>query len=96
MAELLIRAVQDDPVSGMYAPEDDCTDLHYDISDLPKVKRVVCFKGCGQVIYLEYDKRLQVNLDTDVGVDSDDLIDKLQTLQINPYFCRSFYFSDRK
>ena len=61
----------------MFDPEDDCTDLYCDWSDLAKVKRVVCFKANGHVIYLEYDKRLQVDLQTDVGVDSDDLIERL-------------------
>ena len=83
-------------MSGMFDPEDDVTDLYADPSDLTKIKRVVCFKGNGHVIYLEFDRRLQVDLETDVGVDSDDLIDKLQTLQINPYFCRSFYFGEQK
>ena len=65
----------------MFDPDDDCCDLYCDKSDHPKIKRVVCFKVDGYLpgdaIYLEYDRRLNVNLHTDVGFDTDNLIDKL-------------------
>ena len=62
MAEILVDAVENEPVSGIFDPDEECMAYDCDGNLHPKMKRVVCFKVDeylpGDVLYLEFDRRL--------------------------------------